>query len=96
MGNSVALRLEGEWREDFPNAKVLTAQLKEKEAFRLRSGGGGGFGPPVERPAEIVAEDVKQGYISLAKAHEAYGVVVDPQSFELDIAATEILRQRMR
>ena len=96
MGNSVALRLEGQWMEDLPNAKVLTAQLKDGEAFRLRSGGGGGFGPAIERPAEIVAADVKQGYISLAKAQEAYGVVVDPENFELDIAATEKLRQRMR
>jgi len=88
-GNSVALRLEGEWKEDFPNAKVLTAQLKEGEAFRLRSGGGGGFGPAMERPAEIVAIDVKQGYISLEKAAEAYGVIVDPETFEVDVAATE-------
>jgi len=88
-GNSVALRLEGEWKEDFPNAKVLTAQLKEGEAFRLRSGGGGGFGPAMERPAEIVATDVKQGYISLEKAAEAYGVIVDPETFEVDVAATE-------
>jgi N-methylhydantoinase B len=88
-GNSVALRLEGEWKEDFPNAKVLTAQLKEGEAFRLRSGGGGGFGPAMERPAEIVATDVKQGYISLEKAAEAYGVIVDPETFEVDLAATE-------
>ncbi len=87
-GNSVALRLEGEWKEDFPNAKVLTAQLKEGEAFRLRSGGGGGFGPAMERPAEIVATDVKQGYISLEKAAEAYGVIVDPETFEVDVAAT--------
>jgi len=81
--------LEGEWKEDFPNAKVLTAQLKEGEAFRLRSGGGGGFGPAMERPAEIVAIDVKQGYISLEKAAEAYGVIVDPETFEVDVAATE-------
>ena len=94
-GNSVALRLEGEWKEDFPNAKVLTAQLKEGEAFRLRSGGGGGFGPAMERPAEIVAIDVKQGYISLEKAAEAYGVIVDPETFEVDVAATEERRAAM-
>lgn len=96
MGNSVALRLEGEWKEDFPNAKVLTAQLEKGEAFRLRSGGGGGFGSAAERDAEIVAWDVKQGYISIAQAKEAYGVVVDPESFVLDAIATEKLRQRAR
>lgn len=92
-GNSVALRLEGEWKKDFPNAKVLTAQLKEGEAFCLRSGGGGGFGPAIERPAEQVAADVKQGYVSVSAANKAYGVVVDPETFELDAAATEKRRK---
>jgi N-methylhydantoinase B len=94
-GNAVALRLEGEWKEDFPNAKVLTAQLKEGEAFRLRSGGGGGFGPAVERPAEKVAADVQQGYVSRELAKQAYGVIVDADTNELDQAATEKRRKEM-
>ncbi|MBT3915817.1 MAG: hydantoinase B/oxoprolinase family protein, partial [Rhodospirillaceae bacterium] len=85
-------RLEGEWKEDFPNAKVLTAHLKEGEAFRLRSGGGGGFGPAIERPAEKVAADVQQGYVTRKMAEQAYGVIVDSETLELDIAATEKLR----
>ena len=64
MGNSVAVRRDGAWREDFPNAKVLTARLQPGEAFALRSGGGGGFGPPLERPVESVAHDVRQGYVT--------------------------------
>ncbi len=95
-GNSVALRLNGEWKEDFPNAKVLTAYLKEGEAFRLRSGGGGGFGDPLERPAEWVAEDVQQGYVSLESALEKYGVVLDGETFELDVAATTERRSKMQ
>ncbi|MGY9002421.1 MAG: hydantoinase B/oxoprolinase family protein [Rhodospirillales bacterium] len=95
-GNSVALRLEGEWKEDFPNAKVLTAQIKEGEAFRLRSGGGGGFGPAIERPAEQVARDVKQGYVSVSKAEQAYGVIINPETYELNVAATEKRRNKMR
>ena len=95
-GNTVALRLNGEWKEDFPNAKVLTAYLKEGEAFRLRSGGGGGFGDPLERPAEWVAEDVQQGYVSLESALEKYGVVLDGETFELDVAATTERRSKMQ
>ena len=81
-GNSVALRMDGEWKEDFPNAKVLTAQLKEGDAFRLRSGGGGGFGVPHDRPMEDVAHDVKQGYVSAESARDNYGVQVDPETAE--------------
>ena len=81
-GNSVALRMDGEWKEDFPNAKVLTAQLKEGDAFRLRSGGGGGFGVPHDRPMEDVAHDVKQGYVSVESARDNYRVEIDPETAE--------------
>ena len=91
-GNSVALHLEGQWKEDFPNAKVLTAQLKEGEAFRLRSGGGGGFGEALQRPAEDVAEDVRQGYVSADAARDSYGLVVDEETGEIDQSATDKLR----
>jgi N-methylhydantoinase B len=91
-GNSVALRMDGEWKEDFPNAKVLVAQLKEGDAFRLRSGGGGGFGVPQNRPAGDVAHDVAQGYVSMDSARDNYRVAVDPETLEPDDAATERLR----
>ncbi|MEE2971239.1 MAG: hydantoinase B/oxoprolinase family protein [Pseudomonadota bacterium] len=81
-GNSVAMRMDGEWKEDFPNAKVLVAQLNEGDAFRLRSGGGGGFGNPEARPLEDVAHDVKQGYVSEASARDNYRVSVDPKTSE--------------
>jgi N-methylhydantoinase B len=93
-GNDVALRLGGTWKTDFPNAKVLVAALKAGDAFRLRSGGGGGYGAPHERPAELVLEDVRQGYVSLAAAAELYGVVIDGESLEIDQAATKSLRAR--
>jgi N-methylhydantoinase B len=95
-GNEVALRIDGKWKTDFPNAKVLVAHLKTGDAFRLRSGGGGGFGSPLERPAAEVAADARQGYISLAAAKHWYGVVLDPQCFEVDAAATEKLRAGMQ
>ena len=53
---------------------------------------GGGYGPAQERPAEDVAEDVRQGYVSVKAAAERYGVVVDPQTFTVDEAATAKLR----
>jgi N-methylhydantoinase B len=95
-GNSVALRHGGAWKDDFPNAKVLVAALKTGDAFRIRSGGGGGYGSPLERPAEAVQHDVRQGYVSVAAAAELYGVVIDPETFELDEAATERLRRERR
>jgi len=95
-GNSVALRLGGTWKTDFPNAKVLVAQLKAGDAFRIRSGGGGGYGSPLERPAAKLQEDVRQGYVSLQAARELYGVVIDAETNEVDVAATEKLRAARR
>jgi N-methylhydantoinase B len=91
-GNQVALRQGGAWKEDFPNAKVLVATIKAGDAFRLRSGGGGGYGSPLERPAGDVANDVKQGYVSPEAAAKLYGAAVDPASGALDAAATRRLR----
>jgi N-methylhydantoinase B len=95
-GNEVSLRLDGKWKTDFPNAKVLVAHLKAGDAFRLRSGGGGGYGSPLDRPIEDVESDAKQGYISLAAVRDLYGVMLDPQTFKADRAATERLRASMR
>lgn len=92
MGNAVDLRLDGAWLEDAPNAKVLAADLEAGDAFRIRSGGGGGFGSPKRRSAKKVAADVKQGYVTLDAAKKLYGVVVDPDSFEVDQKATKKLR----
>jgi N-methylhydantoinase B len=91
-GNAVELRIGGQWKTDFPNAKVLVAQLKPGDAFKIRSGGGGGYGSPFERPVDRVREDVRQGYVTVAAAAELYGVVLDPESFEVDMAATAKLR----
>jgi len=90
-GNSVVLRADGAWKEDYPNAKLLTARIKKGDAFAVRSGGGGGFGDPKKRPAETVANDVRQGYVSIDSARDDYGVVCDA-SGNLDVRATEALR----
>jgi N-methylhydantoinase B len=95
-GNAVELRIGGQWKSDFPNAKVLVAQLKPGDAFKIRSGGGGGYGSALERPVEQVREDVRQGYVTVKSVAELYGVVLDPQSFEVDAAATAKLRAARR
>jgi N-methylhydantoinase B len=92
-GNEVALRLGGSWKTDFPNAKVLVAALKEGDAFRVRSGGGGGYGDPRARPVEAVREDVRQGYVGPAAATELYGVAIG-EGGEVHRAATERRRRK--
>jgi N-methylhydantoinase B len=93
-GNAVALRFGTHWKSDFPNAKVLVAQIKAGDAFRLRSGGGGGYGSPLDRPVEDVRNDVRQGYVSVHEAAVFYGVVIDSDTFKVNEGATAMLRAR--
>jgi N-methylhydantoinase B len=95
-GNSIALRIDGKWKNDFPNAKMVLANLKVGDAYSVCSGGGGGYGVPWERPAERVAEDVREGYVTVEAAAELYGVVVDAKTFKVDGAATEKRRAAMK
>jgi N-methylhydantoinase B len=50
---------------------------------RLLTGGGGGFGDPLERDPARVREDVLDGYVSLEAAASDYGVVLDPVTLEI-------------
>jgi N-methylhydantoinase B len=56
------------------------------------SGGGGGVGLPYERPAQQVAGDVRNGFVSIDAARKIYGVAVDPVTGEVDPDETERLR----
>ena len=82
--------------DTMPGSAAEAAHLKAGDAFRMRSGGGGGHGSPLERPMADVAADAKQGYISLAAVKDQYGVVLDPDTFEVDVVATERRRASMR
>jgi len=58
--------------------------------------GGGGWGSPFNRDVKHVQDDVLEGLISVQRAHDVYGVVVDPQTFEIDHKATEKLRKKLK
>ncbi|MEM1413162.1 MAG: hydantoinase B/oxoprolinase family protein, partial [Pseudomonadota bacterium] len=56
-----------------------------------RTGGGGGFGNPLERDPAAVQTDVLEQYISVEHAKAVYGVALD-EAANLDLGATEQLR----
>lgn len=69
--------------------------LKKGDIIRLGSGGGGGFGNPINRDPELVAYDVQEGYVSVEAARRDYGVVLDAAG-RVDVPQTEALRATMR
>ena len=68
-------------------------QLKPGDAVTIDAAGGGGYGNPLERDPEMLETDVREGYVSLEKAREYYGVVIDPKTFKVDMEATKKLRK---
>lgn len=76
--------------------KVTGLTLKPGATFTFYSGGGGGYGDPLDREPERVADDVRKGYVSPSAARRQYGVVVKPPLMTLDNTATKRLREKMR
>jgi N-methylhydantoinase B len=69
-------------------------RLRRGDLLRLERPGGGGLGHPLRRPVERVFDDVRQGYVSIARARSNYGVVVELVDGEpvLNLSETRILR----
>ena len=70
--------------EDVPSGTILFQQ----------AGGGGGYGNPYLRDPAQVAQEAKNGIISIEKAKKDYGVIIDPETFEVNLKETEKLRKK--
>jgi N-methylhydantoinase B len=93
------------WRSVIEFRDGRTEVIKSKGVFTLSAGdklhlytgGGGGYGDPLDRPAEDVTADYLDGKLLLEQVSEDYGVVLESEeSGAVDIAATRSLRERMR
>ena len=69
--------------------------VKANDLVRLVTPGGGGWGDPLERDIEAVRMDVVRRLVSHGSAEREYGVVMDPDSFEVDQSATKKLRSQI-
>jgi len=73
--------------------KVASFDLRVGDLVVLFTGGGGGFGDPLERPSDDVVQDVVDGYVTVEGARADYGVaLVDDH---IDEAATAALRAQV-
>lgn len=66
-----------------PMGIVARKVMNRDDTVRMVTCTGGGYGDPMERDPESVAWDVKNEYISVRQAEEDYGVVVDPETYEV-------------
>ncbi len=77
-----------------PKSKEIVSDIPPGTILHQVAGGGGGYGQPTLRPAEQVIREVRNGTLSLQKAKEEYGIVLDPKTLNLDESKTERLRQK--
>ena len=75
--------------------KHLTT-LKKGDLYRMIQAGGGGYGDPLERDVYAVLDDVEQEKLTPEYARREHGVVINPETLDLDLSATEKLRAGMR
>jgi N-methylhydantoinase B len=68
--------------------------LGPDDVFFLASASGGGYGDPLERDPDLVADDVGRNLVSIEAARNVYGVVVGADSVDRDATVAERTRLR--
>ncbi len=71
-------------------SRISHQELSKGDKLRVVTGGGGGFGSPLERPISLVHEDFLNGYISNEVAKSDFGVVIDENGKVDDIETTRL------
>ena len=92
-GKSTFIDKDGDER-DIP-AKVTGFLCGAGEVIQLTEPNSGGYGNPLDREPRMVLEDVLDDFTTIELAREAYGVVIS-EGLEIDEAATEALRAKLR
>ncbi|MFT4067658.1 hydantoinase B/oxoprolinase family protein [Paraburkholderia sp.] len=77
---------------DLGNTDVL--KLQPGDVLSVTAGGSGGWGDPFDRDPNLVAQDVRYGFVSVQAAEDDYGVALS--NGELDQAKTAKFREAVR
>ncbi|PDQ19735.1 methylhydantoinase [Mesorhizobium sanjuanii] len=81
--NTVTVFRNGEAHVPPHLSKEQDIALKAGDRVRVGTPGGGGYGDPLLRDPELVAQDVRLGYYTAEQARDMFGVVMDDQSKSL-------------
>ena len=88
------IHYHGNGGEELPT--MISTTIKAGERIYHRQASGGGWGDPLLRLPEAVAADVRNSKVSIQAARDAYGVVLDEETMEVDSEATAEVRNEMR
>lgn len=78
------------------NIGKTTSLMKYGDSIRIICTGAGGWGNPLERDVKNVLNDVLNEKVSIERAREVYGVVIDKDNIDVDISETKKLRENLR
>ncbi len=78
-----------------PNSTAIAHRCRPRRVVIARTGGGGGWGDPLERETRRVRDDVLDDFVSRDAAEKFYGVIVK-DDFSIDEAATKAQRTKLK
>ncbi len=58
--------------------KTDSCQLDDGDVVCIETGGGGGYGSPLERDPALIERDLARGYVTIEAARRDYGVTINP------------------
>lgn len=101
MPHGLTLQRAGAPKPERLGSVFSDVAIGQGDEFGRPTAGGGGFGDPLERDPAAVIEDVKDDYVSVARAAKDYGVVIrtiDAElcEYEVDVDATAARRAQIR
>lgn len=76
-------------------SKIDDVKVEKGDQILFITAGSGGWGDPLDRPAEKVHSDVMRGLVSKEKALKSYGVHIN-ENQELDMKETEAVRAKIK
>jgi len=82
-------------KEDRDVGKITT-KLCPGGSIRIQSAGAGGWGNPLERDPEMVLQDVLYEKISILRARDIYGVIINEVNLEIDWIETQKFREEVK
>lgn len=74
-------------------AQAMNVPVPAGSLVSVRTGGGGGWGNPLDREPELVRRDLLAGYVTPTAGRESYGVVLNSRTGEVDVERTMTLRE---
>ena len=92
--NTVTVYRNGEAYTPAHLSKDQDIPIAPGDIVAVGTPGGGGFGDPHDRDADLVLRDVKREYYTAEQAQELFGVVLTGDLDAVDVTATATLRGR--